>query len=146
MKQENAKMSIKERVENFHNSEIELKSAIVNEIKSEFDKYNSDEVSLFLNADEYDFDSNVYSEWKSLWFCIPQFDDNGYGEYFYPLNIENGKYGLTLNCINYSYKIVISKYSELDVDMLYNILMIMQLPIIKKINKIQNNGKLKIAI
>lgn len=146
MKQENAKMSIKERVENFHNSEIELKSAIVNEIKSEFDKYNSDEVSLFLNADEYDFDSNVYSEWKSLWFCIPQFDDNGYGEYFYPLNIENGKYGLTLNCINYSYKIVISKYSELDVDMLYNILMILQLPIIKKINKIQNNGKLKIAI
>ena len=65
MKKENAKMSIKERVENFHNSEIELKSAIVNEIKSEFDKYNSDEVSLFLNADEYDFDSNVYSEWKS---------------------------------------------------------------------------------
>lgn len=146
MKQENAKMSLKERVENFHNSEIELKSAIVNEIKSEFDKYNSDEVSLFLNADEYDFDSNVYSEWKSLWFCIPQFDDNGYGEYFYPLNIENGKYGLTLNCINYSYKIVISKYSELDVDMLYNILMLLRLPIIKKMNRIINGGKMKIAI
>lgn len=146
MKQENAKMSLKERVEIFHNSEIELKSAIVNEIRSEFDKYNSDEVSLYLDEDEYDFDSNVYSEWKSLWFCVPQFDDNGYGEYFYPLNIENGKYGLTLNCINYSYKIVISKYSELDVDMLYNILMLLRLPIIKKMNRIINGGKMKIAI
>ena len=138
--------SLKERVEIFHNSEIELKSAIINEIKSEFDKYNSDEVSLYLNADEYDFDSNVYSEWKSLWFCIPQFDDNGYGDYYYPLNIENGKYGLTLNFIDCPCKIVINKYSELDVDMLYNILMLLRLPIIKKIKQIKNNGKLKIAV
>ena len=146
MEQEKKIFNLKERVENFHNSEIELKSAIINEIKSEFDKYNSDEVSLFLDADEYDFDSNEYSEWYSLWFCIPQFDDNGYGEYYYPLNIENGKYGLTLNFIDCPCKIVINKYSELDVDMLYNILMMLQLPIIKKMNKIQNNGKLKIAI
>ena len=146
MEQEKKILNLKERVENFHNSEIELRSAIINEIKSEFDKYNSDEVSLYLNADEYDFDSNVYSEWKSLWFCVPQFDDNGFGEYCYPLNIEKGKYGLTLNFINCPCKIVINKYSELDVDMLYNILMLLRLPIIKKINQIKNNGKLKIAI
>lgn len=139
-------MNLKERVENFHNSEIELKSAIVNEIKSEFDKYNSDEVSLYLDTDEYDFDDNVYEEWQSFWICIPEFDDDGCGEYYYPLNIENGKYGLTLNLIDYSCKIAINKYSELDVDMLYNILMLLRLPIIKKMNKIRNNGKLKIAI
>ena len=139
-------MSIKERVENFHNSEIELKSAIVNEIKSEFDKYNSDEVSLYLDTDEYDFNDNVYEEWQSFWFCVPQFDHDGCGEYYYPLNIEKDKFGLTLNLIDSPYMIVINKYSELDVDMLYNILMLLQLPIIKKINQIKNNGKLKIAI
>ena len=133
-------MSLKEKVENFHNSEIELKSAIINEIKSEFEKYHSDKVYLFVDDEEYRIDEDGYNEWYDLKFDIVHFDHYGSGEMLYPTSIERDKNGLFLNLVDCSEIYPIYDESpELTVDMLYSILKMLQLPIIKKINRVDYN-------
>lgn len=132
--------SLKERVENFHNSEIELKSAIINEIKSEFEKYHSDKVYLFVDDEECRVDKDGYNEWYDLSFNIEHFDHDGNGELLYPTSIERGKNGLFLNLVDCSEIYPIYDQSPvLTVDMLYSILKMLQLPIIKKINRVDYN-------
>lgn len=140
MKEEKTITNLKERVENFHNSEIELKSAIIDEIKSEFEKYHSDKVYLFVDDEECRIDEDGYNEWYDFKFDIVHFDHYGSGEMLYPTSIERDKNGLFLNLVDCSEIYPIYDESpELTVDMLYSILKMLQLPIIKKINRVDYN-------
>ena len=124
-------MSMKERVENFHNSEIELKSAIINEIKSEFEKYNSDEVSVFYDEDEEEPDYDDYL--CIIPTLIYSFDDHA--EPTYPVCFKKRNNKIVVECeADISLDISSTNY-QLSVDDLYSLLVLLQHPLTKKANK-----------
>ena len=77
-----------------------MSSTIIDEIISEFEKYNSDEVYLFVDDEECRIDEDGYNEWYDLRFDIVHFDHYGSGEMLYPTSIERDKNGLFLNLVD----------------------------------------------
>ena len=125
-------MSMKERVENFHNSEIELKSAIINEIKSEFEKYNSDEVSVFYDEDEEEPD---YDDYLCIIPTLIYLNDDLYSYPSEPVCFKRENDNLVVECdTDISLDISATNY-QLSVDDLYSLLVLLQHPLTKKANK-----------
>ena len=131
MKQEKTKMNLKERVENFHNSEIELKSAIINEIKSEFEKYHSDKVSIF----HPDFCDLGFEDYECLIPTLNCFDDNCCSEPTQPICFKKEKDNLVVECDNDKLFYLYPDNYDLTVDNLYSFLALLQHFVTKKVNK-----------
>jgi hypothetical protein len=131
MKEEKTITSMKERVENFHNSEIELKSAIIDEIKSEFEKYHSDKVSIF----HPDFNDLGFEDYECLIPTLNCFDDNCCSEPTQPICFKKEKDNLVVECDNDKLFYLYPDNYDLTVDNLYSFLALLQHFVTKKVNK-----------
>lgn len=122
-------LKMKEDVKRAH-KEIYLKAAIIDEIISEFEKYNSDEVSLFSDEDDPDYEEYVDEIIPTL---IYSFDDHA--EPTYPVCFKKRNNKIVVECeadISLDISVTNIYLSHDDLDALLSLL---QHPLTKKANK-----------
>lgn len=122
-------LKMKEDVKRAH-KEIDLKAAIIDEIISEFEKYNSDEVSLFSDDDDPDYEEYVDEIIPTL---IYSFDDHA--EPTYPVCFKKRNNKIVVECeadISLDISVTNIYLSHYDLDALLSLL---QHPLTKKANK-----------
>lgn len=119
---------IEKRIEEFKKIENGLKSELINEIKSEFEKYNAIEVDCHYNLS--------HNEYEEIYDFLPAFyvtiDD--YPDIVRPTHFVKEKDGLKMYCdADFVFDIDVTKnISTLSVYELHKILLTLQHPLVKK--------------